>query len=230
MNDPNTPTTSKPGIMSHLPLGALFMILLVWIPLHGQTKAYQETSQTLTPTPDRLAEPDLSENPTQYEAGRHLYWLNCMPCHGDQGQGLTDEFRELWPEDHQNCWGRGCHGGRIEDEGFPIPREIPAVISSSSDNLIFSNPEELFEYLHSTHPPQNPGILPDDEYWAIADYVLAENNYLLPDQEIGPQAEMAAQNKILWAETTIPVLLIVSAIIIWILRKRKAPKLPPLEP
>ena len=225
MNDPNSPTSSEPGIMAHFPLGALFMILLVWIPLHGQTTTDQEVSQTLTPTPDRLAEPPLSENPTQYEEGQYLYWLNCMPCHGDQGQGLTDEFRELWPEDHQNCWGRGCHGGRIEDEGFPVPHEIPAIISSSGDELIFSNPGELFDYLRTTHPPQNPGVLPDNEYWAIADYVLAENNYLLPGQEIGPQSEMA-QGKIFWAEASIPFLLTVSVIIIWILRKRKAPNSP----
>jgi len=229
MNDPCSPVSGKSGKMTQLPLGVLFMILVGWIPSQGQITTYQDVSQTLTPTPNRLAEPSLSENPTQYEEGHYLYWLNCMPCHGDQGQGLTDEFRELWPEDHQNCWGRGCHGGRLEDEGFPLPREIPAIISSSGEDLIFSNPDELFEYLHNTHPPQNPGILPVDEYWAIADYVLVKNNQLLPGKEIGPQARIAAQGNVFWAEARIPVLLIVSSIIIWILRRRKISKLLHLE-
>ncbi|MEJ2266350.1 MAG: hypothetical protein P8X95_23135, partial [Anaerolineales bacterium] len=122
---------------------------------------------TPTPTPDRLAEPALPANPTQYEQGRHLYWMNCMPCHGDRGQGLTDEFRSLWVDDHQNCWGRGCHGGRQGDEGFPLPRTIPAVISSSGDLLPYATGDQLFEYLRTTHPPQHPGYLPEDEYWAI---------------------------------------------------------------
>src|SRR5512142_362788 len=29
---------------------------------------------------------------TQAGHGKDVFWLHCMPCHGDQGQGLTDEF------------------------------------------------------------------------------------------------------------------------------------------
>ena len=48
-----------------------------------------------TPTYDPFGEPSLPNNPTQLESGRHLYWRHCMPCHGDMGQGLTDDFRVL---------------------------------------------------------------------------------------------------------------------------------------
>lgn len=54
-------------------------------------------------TVDRLAIPELPENPTQVEVGRVSYYHNCMPCHGDEGQGLTEEFREIWEDDHQDC-------------------------------------------------------------------------------------------------------------------------------
>lgn len=149
-----------------------------------------EAPATQSPTseslPDRLAEPPLPDDPTQYERGRHLYWLNCMPCHGDRGQGLTDEFREQWVEDHQNCWARGCHVGRPEDQGFPIPRTVPAVISPNGELPPFESAEALFEYLRTTHPPQHPGYLPEGEYWDIAAYVLAENGRLSPQEEIGP--------------------------------------------
>jgi hypothetical protein len=140
------------------------------------------SAQSPSATPDRLAEPVLSENPSEYELGDHLFWLHCMACHGDQGQGLTDEFRQLWPEDHQNCWGRGCHGGRMEDEGFPIPSTIPAIIFPSENLSRFSTLEDLIDYLRSTHPPQNPGYLLDEEYKAIATYVLAENDLLQPNK------------------------------------------------
>lgn len=135
---------------------------------------------------DPLAEPYLPRNPTQYEQGRHLYWLNCMPCHGDSGQGLTDEFRSLWEEDHQNCWARGCHAGRVGDGGFPLPRTIPGIISPSSDLPAYATPETLYDYLCSTHPPQRPGALTEGEYWALTAYVLAENGCLAPGQELGP--------------------------------------------
>jgi hypothetical protein len=131
----------------------------------------------LTPTPDRLAEPDLPANPTQLDLGQHLYWLNCMPCHGDQGQGLTDEFRQLYVED-ANCWARGCHGGKVSDQGFPVPRNVPAIFSSSGKLPPFPTAQALFEYLRRTHPPQNPGFMPDSDYWAITAYVLDQNGRL----------------------------------------------------
>jgi hypothetical protein len=138
-------------------------------------------------TPDRLAEPPLPANPTQYELGRHLYWMNCMPCHGDRGQGLTDEFRSLWDPEHQNCWGRGCHAGRERDEGYPLPHSIPAVISSTGELPPFATAAELFAYLRTTHPPQHPGYLPEVDYWALTAYLLIENNRLAPGQELGPE-------------------------------------------
>jgi mono/diheme cytochrome c family protein len=139
-----------------------------------------------TPTLDRLSEPPLPPNPTQLEQGRYLYWLNCMACHGDKGQGLTDEFRSLYVED-QNCWGRGCHAGHMGDQGFPIPRTVPAIISSTGDLPPFATADQLFEFLRTTHPPQHPGILPDDQYWAISAYLLAENGRLPEGEMLGPE-------------------------------------------
>jgi hypothetical protein len=130
-----------------------------------------------TSTIDRLGEPSLPSNPTQLEKGRHLFWLNCMTCHGDRGQGLTDEFRSLYVEE-ANCWARGCHAGHPGDQGFPIPRTVPAIISSSGKEPAFATATQLFEYLRATHPPQNPGFMPDADYWALTAYLLHENGRL----------------------------------------------------
>jgi hypothetical protein len=138
-----------------------------------------------SPTVDRLAEPSLPANPTQFETGRHLFWLNCAACHGDRGQGLTDEFRSLYVED-ANCWARGCHAGHNGDQGFPIPRFVPAIISSTGDLPPFATPQALFEFLRATHPPQKPGFMPDSDYWALTAYLLIENGRLSPDQVLGP--------------------------------------------
>ena len=140
-----------------------------------------------TPSSDlsRLDEPPLPPNPTQLEKGRHLFWLNCMTCHGDKGQGLTDEFRSLYVED-ANCWARGCHAGHNGDQGFPIPREVPAIISSTGELPPFAAAQELFEFLRSTHPPQNPGFMPDDDYWALTAYLLDQNGRLPAGVVLGP--------------------------------------------
>ncbi len=165
---------------------AVFLIACQAVPPPAQLLAPTSTlfpspSPTLlpppTPTLDRLAEPPLPSNPTQQELGRYLYWLNCMACHGDKGQGLTAEFRSLYVED-ANCWARGCHGGRLGDQGFPLPPTIPAIISSSGKLPPFDYPEQLFEFLRRTHPPQHPGLLTNDQYWALTAYLWAENGRL----------------------------------------------------
>ena len=144
-------------------------------------------SKPLSPAPtlDRLAEPPLPSNPTQLEKGRHLFWLNCAACHGDRGQGLTDEYRSLYVED-ANCWARGCHAGHNGDQGFPIPRSVPALISSSGDLPPFKTSQALFQYLRTTHPPQNPGFMPDGDYWALTAYLLEQNGRLSAGEVLGP--------------------------------------------
>lgn len=109
-----------------------------------------------------------------------------MPCHGDHGQGLTDEFRALWVEDHQNCWARGCHGGQPKDEGFPIPTFVPP-IAGVNHLAAFDSEQELFEYLKATHPPQYPGDLKDDEYRALA-FVVFWMNYRATASPTSPPA------------------------------------------
>jgi cytochrome c len=127
----------------------------------------------------------MPESPTQVDIGRNLYYYHCMPCHGDRGQGLTDEWREVWDEDHRNCWGRGCHSGRAGEEGFPIPHFVPAVSGSPQAIAGFETENSLFEYLLQAHPPQRPGALVEEECWALTAFLLHENGRLAEDDRIG---------------------------------------------
>jgi cytochrome c len=114
-------------------------------------------------------------NPSPVERGRELYYYHCMACHGDRGQGLTDEWRAVWVEDHQNCWARGCHAGRHGDEGFPIPRTVPPVAGVPGALARFATPDDLYDYLRLAQPPQEPGRLSDAEYRALAAFLLDLN-------------------------------------------------------
>jgi hypothetical protein len=124
-----------------------------------------------TPEPDPLAIPVMPENPSDIDLGRITYYYHCMPCHGDKGQGLTDEWRGVWVEDHQDCWSRGCHGGKSDDLGFPIPRSVPPVMPPFSSLARFESPDELASFLHDSHPPQDPGVLDEDECRTLAAYL-----------------------------------------------------------
>jgi hypothetical protein len=152
--------------------------LLILLVLQSSQRAIAgATLLSPTPTYDPFVEPPLPENPTEYELGRNLYWHWCMTCHGDRGQGLTDEFRGIWEPDHQNCWGRGCHAGRPGDEGFPIPTVVPPLVDET--HLVqFASVQDLADFLVATHSPQSPGILKNHEYHAVALFVFAMNNKL----------------------------------------------------
>jgi hypothetical protein len=131
------------------------------------------------PSTDRLAPPEMPEHPTRADIGRDVYYYHCMPCHGDRGQGLTTEWRQVWVEDHQNCWARGCHAGHEGDAGFPIPHDVPAVSGSSEALARYTSADALFDFLLQNHPPQRPGALSADECWALTAFLFQENGRLL---------------------------------------------------
>lgn len=163
----------------------LLVLIIVFVSrLPALSVSAQSPSPLPTPTYDPFAQPPLPDNPTELVLGRYLYWRHCMPCHGDKGQGLTDEFRAAWDPEHQNCWTRGCHSGRYADDNFPIPTAVPSLIG---DNhlMSFSSVQALADYLKATHPPQNPGLLDDAQYHAIAS--------LLSDINGRPLAEVISE-------------------------------------
>ncbi len=179
---------NRRGVPAARRLGSLALAALFLLSWEGSRAGHAWASDRPTatedqagqmPEVDRLAEPVLPESPTQVDVGRNLYYFHCMPCHGDRGQGLTDEWREVWVEDHQNCWGRGCHTGRTELSAFYMPHTIPAVIGEPQALAAFETAEDLFTFLRATQPPQRAGALSDSEYWALTDFLLHENGRLI---------------------------------------------------
>lgn len=128
-----------------------------------------------TPTPDRLAEPTLPASPSQADIGAQVYWLSCLPCHGDRGQGLTDEFRQTYPKEEQNCWESGCHGNNPYESGFSIPKYIPPIIGSVTLQK-FPNAAILRSYIFAAMPYWKPGSLTEEESWQVTAFLLRENN------------------------------------------------------
>jgi hypothetical protein len=154
------------------PLGlALFIAAF----LFQEGMAFNVTPQiTPMPTLDRLAEPTLPAAPFQADYGAQVYWLNCMPCHGDVGQGLTDEFRDTYPPEDNNCWARGCHGRNPYENGFTLPTTVPQLIGPGSLTK-FGNVAILNAFIRAAMPFEDPGVLTEDEYWQVTAFLLREN-------------------------------------------------------
>ena len=146
-----------------------------------------------TPIPDRLAEPTLPADPFQADHGAQVYWLSCMPCHGDQGQGLTDEFRATYPPEEEYCWESGCHGANPYESGFTLPKKVPAVVGETS-LAKFTDAAQLNAYIRATMPFWNPGSLTEEESWRVTAFLLRKNNLWNGTTEL--DASNAAEVKI----------------------------------
>lgn len=166
----------------HFILFPLGIALLVSVLLFQEGIAISinlQSTPTATLSPlERLAKPTLPAIPRQADQGAQIYWLWCLPCHGDLGQGLTDEFRETYPPEEQFCWERGCHGKRPYENGFTIPMWVPSVIGSNAQINKYQTAANLYTYIKFTMPYWNPGVLTDEEVWNVTAFLLRENNLL----------------------------------------------------
>jgi len=140
-------------------------------------------TQTGTPTPQatptfdlqRLEKPVLdSTNTQQLKEGSLIYWGVCMACHGDRGQGLTEEWKGAFGKEDQNCWNVGCHGYDHPPQGFFIPKDkaMPAVAGMGSLTR-FQNAQELHDFILANMPWWDPGKLTDEKTWQVTSYILS---------------------------------------------------------
>ena len=140
-------------------------------------------AQTPMPTPDRLAQPTLPASPSQADKGAQVYWLSCLPCHGDRGQGLTEEFIQVYPPEDRNCWNSGCHGNRPYQNGFTLPQYIPPVIGIGTLQK-FTNAAVLRSYIFAAMPYWKPASLTEEETWDVTAFLLQENNLWIDSEEL----------------------------------------------
>lgn len=158
-------------------------------------------AQDATPTPDRLAQPTLPAVPSQADQGSQVFWLSCLPCHGDRGQGLTQEFIQVYPAEDRNCWNSGCHGKRPYENGFTIPEYIPPVIGADVLQK-FSNAETLHAYISAAMPYWRPGSLTEEESWQVTAFILRQSGVWDAHEELN--ASNAAEVLII-APTATPI-------------------------
>jgi hypothetical protein len=169
-------------------LGGLALVLIVALGACRPAPAATGPSASApapTPTIDRLAAPTLPPSPAQADLGAYAFWEYCLPCHGDRGQGLTDEFRELYPPEDRNCWDAGCHGPRPYENGWTLPASVPALVGPGR-LARFSSAAELQAFVQAAMPWHNPGSLDETTTWQITAHLLRSNGITLPPENLGP--------------------------------------------
>lgn len=161
-----------PGLF--LGLGRMLFVL----PAEASPVSQADATPQATPTfdPRRLEPPPIENPPSQADIGALYYWGVCMSCHGDRGQGLTDEWLASFPPQERNCWQSGCHGGDYPENSFeiPLPSGIPA-IGGPGSLARFDNALELQRYILEAMPWGNPGSMEAENAWAVTAYILKLN-------------------------------------------------------
>ncbi len=139
---------------------------------------------TPTPTPARatlgMSDPTTWLEPpppgnSQAERGAFTYWMRCMVCHGDKGQGLA-VFRAQYPPQDQNCSQPKCHGGPRPGAGFSFPDAPP--IEGPGTLARFKTASDLYGFISTRMPYQVPGTMTSEEYWDLTAYLLKQHNAL----------------------------------------------------
>jgi len=116
----------------------------------------------------------LPEDATQVEVGALIYYLVCSTCHGDHGQGLTDEGVDPTDRKDINCWQSKCHASNHPIDGFKLPHTIPPIVGPHMASKYLSA-QELYEFVSTSMPWYAPGSLTSQEYWQVTAYVLSIN-------------------------------------------------------
>ena len=177
--------------------------LLVWGASHpaaGGTSSSISSQRTITlqsVTPTPFTNPTATP-PSQGGRGHDLFHLYCSSCHGDVGQGLTDEFRlREYPPEDTNCWNSGCHGPRPYDNGFVLPKTVPALIGPGTLQR-FSTAQQMHAFIRASMPFNAPGSLSDEQYLELTAFLLEQNHVTadetalnvtaLPDIALHPDA------------------------------------------
>jgi quinol-cytochrome oxidoreductase complex cytochrome b subunit/mono/diheme cytochrome c family protein len=118
--------------------------------------------------------------PAQADNGAQAYWSMCMSCHGDAGQGLTDEWRESYGDETRDCWQSGCHGGDHAENTFEFPQTGVPAITGVGKLARFTSAYELRTYIHTSMPFFHAGSLTDDQSLELTAFLLRAKD-TLPD-------------------------------------------------
>lgn len=207
-----------PVIIGTLALGVMFLSSISM----GTSTALQQATATaaiqIIPTFDssRLAQPPTVYPPAQADTGAQIYWGMCMSCHGDKGQGLTEDWLNSFPPEEKNCWDSGCHASDAPANSFEIPQTGIPPLTGAGALSRFSNSFELYRFIHDNMPFFRSGSLTSEETWSLTAYILRMNDREAEDFTLNETsgAAISVHHKVKLPKNEMPGTLILAGIFV----------------
>ncbi len=114
-------------------------------------------------------------------SGRDVYQKNCLACHGENGTGGVNDI---------------LSGGHGSIKG-PMPQKTVG--------SYWPYATTIFDYVRRAMPLQSPGILSNDEIYAVTAYLLFINDIIAEDTEMNADSlanvKMPNRDNFVWAYT-----------------------------
>jgi hypothetical protein len=182
-------SSTPPHFSMRLKFISLFLIILFFLFLNIPARgARADALPTSTPTrepgmafPGLLTPPATVSAPSQADLGAQTYFYICLACHGQSGEGLDAWRKKLNPPDN-NCFQSKCHAPNHMDFGFTFPHEVPA-LHNPAMLLTFQNAYNLFVFIKTRMPWQNPNSLSDAKALELTAFLMRMNG-----RDLGAQA------------------------------------------
>lgn len=144
--------------------------------IEGTPSATVVPDLILTLTWNRLDKPTPIGN-SQIDKGAALYWLVCIPCHGDKGQGLTEEWREVFGPEEKNCWQSKCHAANHPPDGFALPHSAPPLLGPGA-MLNLKDGVDLHHIIQTSMPWYNPDFINAEDEWNVTAFLLFKSGVM----------------------------------------------------
>jgi quinol-cytochrome oxidoreductase complex cytochrome b subunit len=212
----------KPAPSRYLAFTILILLILAGACFTTtRVDATQNDSQsppiTVTPTFDvtRLAQPPTVVPPSQADNGAQIYWGMCSACHGDRGQGLTQEWRNSYDAEYRDCWQSGCHGKDYAKNSFEILQTGAPAITGPGKLTRFSSAFELQSFIFTNMPLFPSGSLTSEEALSLSSFILRMNDKLparLTLNEVN-SAAIPVHHKVNLPENHIPGTLLLAGVL-----------------
>lgn len=190
IKQPNHQLTSRAILAATIIIVLSIAMLSLPPTAQASTSIGSTATPSLQPTPTfnvgRLEKPILDDaSSEQLKKGALIYWGICMTCHGDHGQGLTDEWRNAFGTQERNCWQSGCHGPDRPSQSFLMEEDkLPPAITGTERLARFKNSQELHDFVITNMPLWSPGSLSNEEAWQVTSFMLELRNVLPSNIEL----------------------------------------------
>lgn len=120
----------------------------------------------------------------QLAHGENIYRLVCSACHAYDGEGLTAAWLRTWAPPDQNCWQSKCHSLNHPSDGFLLPHFVPAIAGPRTQEGM-RTAQDLYTFIHTAMPYQDPGYLSQQDYWDVTAHILVLNNVSVGPDPVG---------------------------------------------